>query len=125
MRKHLRTIQGFLVAGLLLSSSVASPCGAYTHIHISQLALALLPAGPLAELLASDVELCDAGSMFPDSGYAISDDYGEQAHWPEFHNAWLNSLHEMDLSSPDVQSQATFLLGARSHGLADHVCDTT
>lgn len=123
MKSILKTI--LPLALLVLCPTPLFANGAYTHIHISQLAAEQLPEGPLRDLLLENVEVWEAGSMFPDSGYAIEDYYGEQAHWPEFHNAWIGSLRGQDLSTPEARYQASFLLGAMSHGLADQVYDTT
>lgn len=121
----------FLVPALawLLSAS-ASANGAYTHVHISQLAHAQLPPGPLRDFLA-DPELIhayEAGSLFPDSGYAVRDDYGELAHWEPFLEAYIQYLRRTyrgDYSSAEARRQVAFLLGIASHGMADQSYDTT
>lgn len=118
-----------------LSVAVALPAtvranGAYSHIHISQLAVAELPAGELREILSQPgyLAILEAGSLFPDSGYAAEDGYGEIGHWSPFHNAYLHHIREElggDLTQAGTLEQAVFLLGAMSHGLADQVYDTT
>ncbi len=120
---------GLLVVGSGLAGS-AHANGAYSHIHISQLAVQLLPPGPLLELLGDPalVPMYEAGSMFPDSGYAASDEYGETAHWAPFHNGylrWLSERYGGELEEPAAREHAAFLLGAMSHGLADQIYDTT
>lgn len=104
--------------------------GAYTHVHISQLAVTHLGEGELRNLLTNPVNVnaYEAGSMFPDSGYAAGDDYGEQAHWAPFQEAYLEhlkALYQGDYTSPEAQSKVAFLMGMASHGLADQTYDTT
>ncbi|MBX3273571.1 MAG: zinc dependent phospholipase C family protein [Sandaracinaceae bacterium] len=118
------------VLGLWLVPSLASANGAFTHVHISQLAADGLGPGALQTLLASPTNRAalEAGSMFPDSGYAIDDPYGELAHWEPFLGALIAQLRATyggDLSSPDAQRAVAFALGVASHGMADQSYDTT
>ena len=111
-------------------ASLAHANGAYSHVHMSEIAADGLPPGELATLLASpdNRAALDAGSMFPDSGYAAGDDYGELAHWERFLSAFIEQLrrtHGGDFSSPEAQRQVAFLLGVASHGMADQTYDTT
>lgn len=124
-----RLISSALALGLLLPS-VARANGAYTHVHISQLAADALPPGELAALLAvpENRAALEAGSMFPDSGYAVGDEYGELAHWEPFLSAFiahLSSTYGGDYSSVEAEREVAFLLGVASHGLADQTYDTT
>lgn len=108
----------------------ASANGSYSHVHISQLAHTMLPPGELRELL-EDPELVrayEAGSMFPDSGYAVGDDYGELAHWEPFLSAYIAFLRRTyggDYTSDEARRHVAFLLGVASHGMADQSYDTT
>jgi hypothetical protein len=121
------------LAAFLLCLAPATPAhanGAYSHVHMSQIAADGLPPGELQTLLASPENRAalEAGSMFPDSGYAVSDEYGEIAHWEPFLSAFierLRTVHGGDFSSPEAQRQVAFLLGVASHGLADQTYDTT
>ena len=120
----------FYLLFVLLVPSPASANGAYTHVHMSQLAADSIGPGELATLLAvpENRAALEAGSMFPDSGYAVDDDYGELAHWERFLSAFVEHLratHGGDYSSPEAQRQVAFLLGAASHGMADQSYDTT
>jgi hypothetical protein len=104
--------------------------GSYSHIHISQLAVEKLPSGALRTLLeeAGSIPGLEAGSMFPDGGYAVGDDYGEHAHWSPFLNAYVTYLrdkHLGDYSSPAARKEVAFLMGVASHGIADQTYDTT
>jgi hypothetical protein len=117
-------------AGTLLVASPSRANGAYSHIHISHLAVDALPEGPVRTLLEDPEMLlaCEQGSMFPDSGYAVDDPFGEFAHWEPFHEPflqYLRSLHGGDFSSREAKTQIAFLLGVVSHGLADQIYDTT
>ena len=90
-RRALGLVLGALIL-LFVSSAWAN--GAYTHIHMSQIAVKDLPDGPLKDLMSDPtiVPWYEAGSMFPDSGYAASDGYGELAHWPPFQNAYIQYI---------------------------------
>lgn len=104
--------------------------GSYSHIHISQLAIDKLPPGPLRTLLEEpdNIPGWQAGSMFPDGGYAVGDDYGEHAHWSPFLNAYVTYLRDTylgDYSSAAARKEVAFLMGVASHGIADQTYDTT
>lgn len=110
--------------------SVASANGAYTHAHISQLAVERLEAGALRDLLVDPAmpPYWQAGSLFPDSGDAVSDDHGELAHWERFlgaYIAWLRARFAGDYTSEDARRHVAFLMGIASHGMADQTYDTT
>ena len=118
-----------LLVFAVLSPSRASANGAYSHIHISQLAVAELPPGPIRDLLQDPlyIPMYEAGSMFPDSGYAANSPYGEEAHWPPFVRAyqeWLIEEYQGDFSSPEAKERLAFFLGFASHGVADQTYDT-
>lgn len=104
--------------------------GLYTHIHVSQLAHAAVPPGELRDFL-DDPEVTRAyelGSVFPDSGYAVDEDYGELAHWEPFLGAyldWLRERHGGDHGSEEARRQIGFALGVASHGMADQSYDET
>lgn len=119
-----------LLGAIAGSASVAYANGAYTHAHISQLAWRGLAPGPVHDLL-QDPELqhaCEAGSLFPDSGYGVSEPYGEFAHWEPFVIAYVADLRARfadDYSSSEARREIAFLLGVASHGMADQSYDTT
>ena len=97
--------------------------------EISDLAVDMLPPGELRTFL-SDPEVRQAlrsGSVFPDSGYAADDEYGEMAHWEPFTDAylrWIVERHPAPWTSVEDRRRVAFLLGAMSHGLADQVTDS-
>jgi len=115
---------------VLLVTARASANGAYSHVHMSQLAVMQLPPGELRSLF-DDPEVfaaLEAGSMFPDSGYAADDPYGEIAHWEPFLHAYLEDMRTRyagDYSSREAKLRIAFLLGFAAHGLEDQSYDTT
>ncbi len=120
----------FLLVSLVIPgwASLARANGSYSHIHISQLAVDELPPGPIYDLLSDPLyaPMMEAGSMFPDSGYAISSPYGEEAHWPPFVRAyqeWLTEEYQGDFSTPEAKQNLAFFLGLASHGVADQTYD--
>ena len=129
-----RSAFALLFAALLLASSFApasaSANGSYSHIYVSQLAVEELPNGVLRDLLRDPNYrvMYEAGSMFPDSGYAASSPYGEEAHWPPFIRAyaeWLVETYAGDFSSDAAKEHLAFYLGVASHGVADQIYDFT
>ena len=114
--------------GLLLASSTAYANGQSTHLWITDHALEHLPDGPLRDLLTrEDVRpMLENGTMFPDGGYAVNEDYGEIAHWEPFHDAYLTWITEQDAAPwTDASAQhIAFLMGMASHGMADQIFDS-
>ena len=114
----------------LLFLSFAAPAlanGQTTHSWISVHALAHLPPGDLHDLLTREdlAPYLLNGTMFPDGGYAVGDDYGERAHWEPFQAAyleWIRTNHDAPYDDEGAQHVA-FLMGLASHGLADQVFD--
>lgn len=127
---RLPTWLALALVAALLAPAAARANGAYTHAHISQLAWRALPPGPVRDLLDA-VELqraCEQGSLFPDSGYGVSEPYGEFAHWEPFVIAYIDDLRTRyggDYTSDEARREIAFLLGVASHGMADQSYDTT
>ncbi len=129
MRRTTTSILAFALA-VTLAPSALHANGSYSHVHISQLAVEKLPPGALRTLLEDPVSVptLEAGSMFPDGGYAVGDDYGENAHWSPFLNAYITYLRNKyagDYSSTAAKEEVAFLMGIASHGIADQTYDTT
>ena len=104
--------------------------GGNTHVWISLHAVEHLPAGRLKDML-SRPELQPAlinGSLFPDGGYVIEDDYGELAHWEPFIEAYVRWMRD-DVAHPFdhgiAAEYSAFLFGIASHGMADQVFDAS
>ena len=97
--------------------------GQTTHVWIAEEALRSLEAGELKSLLSSP-ELRDPllnGAMFPDGGYAVSDHYGELAHWEPFQQAylqWIRDTFPPPWDEGDAAPHVAFLMGLAAHGLA-------
>ena len=101
--------------------------GQSSHLWISSRAIEQLPTGELKSLLQDpDLEQhWRNGTMFPDGGYAIDDNYGEIAHWEPFQNAyleWIRDQYERPWSV-EAKEHIAFLMGLGSHGLADQAYD--
>ncbi len=130
MRRHLTWILGValaLVAIVLPPRARAN--GVTAHAHMTDLAIEELPPGELRDLM-TDPAMRDAyrtGSVFPDSGYAAGDAYGEIAHWEPFTQAyidWMRAEHPAPYETDDERRLVAFLLGQCSHGMADQVFDS-
>ncbi|MCB9612962.1 MAG: Ig-like domain-containing protein [Sandaracinus sp.] len=123
-------LQVALAASLALVVPMrASANGIVSHMTISDLAVRHLPPGELRDLMTDPelVRFYRAGSVFPDSGYAADDAYGEICHWEPFTTAYVRWIRENfgdDLSSPEARVHVAFLMGQASHGMADQVFDS-
>ncbi|KAL5034680.1 hypothetical protein BDV3_004199 [Batrachochytrium dendrobatidis] len=86
----------------------------------------------IADMLAQNQPYVQAGSFFPDWGYACAGqaDAAEEAHWPPFWNASLAYFSKTYLESstpqwfphepsPEAAALVSFLFGVISHGIAD------
>ncbi len=107
----------------------AAANGQTSHQWITLFALERVPPGDLADFLARD-DVRDAllnGTMFPDGGYGVGDDYGEMAHWEptqDLYLAYILANHPAPYDDEGAQHVA-FLLGMMSHGMADQFYDAT
>lgn len=102
--------------------------GNNAHIWISREAVRQLPDGSLRRLLERPA-LSDwllSGTIFPDGGYVIGDDYGEIAHWEPFarvYSAFIARSYPGSLERGEAAEQIAFLMGVISHGIADQTHD--
>lgn len=117
----------WLWLGLTLSQ-MGFANGQSTHLWITDHALTHLEDGDLKNLLVDDAvrPMLRNGTMFPDGGYAVNDDYGEIAHWEDFQGGylqWIRGEHPPPFSDEGSQHVA-FLMGLGSHGMADQVFDS-
>ena len=129
----LATMQRLVVPALVLAAlsapSLARANGVTAHAHVTDLAIEELPPGELRDLM-TDPALRDAyrtGSVFPDSGYAAGDPYGEIAHWEPFTQAyvdWMRANHPPPYDTDEEQRLVLFVLGQASHGMSDQVFDS-
>ncbi len=116
-----------MLAALLLSAPLALANGQTSHQWITLEALGELEPGPLSDFLARE-DVRDAllnGTMFPDGGYAVGHGYGESSHWEPMQDLYLRWIREnCELPWTDACAQhVAFLLGMRSHGMADQFYD--
>lgn len=114
-----------LLAAIL---TLAPANGLTTHTWITLRAVDLLPEGELATLLRKP-ELRDylvSGTIFPDGGYAVSDGYGELAHWEPFQIGFLERIRTDFPApfSPEAEKHIAFYFGLASHGMADQIFDS-
>ena len=101
--------------------------GQSSHLWISRHAIEQLSAGELKSLLQDPTleRHWRNGTMFPDGGYAVDDNYGEIAHWEPFQHAYLDWIREQYQPpwSQEAREHIAFLMGLGSHGLADQAYD--
>ena len=122
-------MRALLALALLLLPAPALACGQTTHVWVSLEAVGSLPDGPIADLLADPAlrNILVNGTMFPDGGYAVSDPYGELAHWEPLQQAYLGWIRDEfggAYDSLEAKQHIAFLLGLASHGLSDEVFDS-
>jgi hypothetical protein len=119
-----------VLAAITAVPDAARANGENTHVWISLHAIDHLPDGKLKQMLQRPELRATLinGSVFPDGGYIIKDDYGEMAHWEPFVQAYIEWMRE-EVPRPfdrgDAAEYATFLLGLASHGMADQVFDSS
>jgi hypothetical protein len=121
-----------LVVGVFGMAALATPAaanGVNTHTWISFQALDRLPDGELKKIL-SDPDLRQMiinGSIFPDGGYAVRDNFGEMAHWEPFVTAyidWMRETYGDRFDRGEAKQHLAFLLGVASHGMGDETFDS-
>jgi hypothetical protein len=119
-----------LVAGFgLAPTSPAGAAGVTTHAWMSINAIERVTSPQLKALLRANRSYVRAGAHFPDSGYALSNTYGEEAHWQRFHTALADRILARsdcpDLTVPDgpCAPLIAFLMGAIGHGMSDEAWD--
>ena len=117
-----------LVVVAVLGPAPARANGNNAHTWISLRAVEHLPEGRLKEILSDpelELDLLN-GSMFPDGGYVVEDDYGETAHWEPFidlYRAWIAANFARPYTEGEAARHVAFLFGIASHGMADQVYD--
>ena len=121
-----------LCLGLLLgplAPRTAWANGGNSHMWISLEALETLPEGSLRDLLTDpDHEMILLnGSVFPDGGYVVQDDYGETAHWEPFVSGYIRFIrrtYDPPYDRGDAAQHVVFLMGIASHDIADMTYDS-
>jgi hypothetical protein len=128
-------VAAVVAVALALPAPPASAAGVVTHAWMAEEAVALVGDPGLAALLRAHLDQVHAGASFPDGGYTTRDagvpggDFGEEAHWHRFHQAYLDVLRAKrtcgDLTRVDgpCAPQVAHLMGVAAHGLGDEVWD--
>lgn len=122
-------------AALAVWCSCASGAGIITHAWMADDARAYVQNPALKALLDANRAQLRSGAAYPDSGYGLravnlpGGDYGEEAHWPRFVEAYLAALRARtdcgDLADPAGPCAAgiAHLMGAAAHGMGDEAWD--
>ena len=126
-----------LLSSLLLMCSmiwvdVAWSCGVNSHLWITDSAICQLSESSRLRAFYEQqryVDLTRLGSAFPDSGYAISHEYGEVAHWPPFIQSYIEDFQARfgvdDAEwSQEAWDEVAFILGVAAHGFEDELFDS-
>lgn len=103
--------------------------GVNGHIWVTDRAVDLMPEGELKAVLSEPAvrEALQIGAVFPDTGYAIGDAYGEMTHWEPFVEAfiaWVGSNRPPPWTSVEDRRLIAFFLGAAAHGMEDEIFDS-
>ena len=120
---------------LALCCGSASGAGIITHAWMADDARAYVEHSALKALLDANRAQLRSGAAYPDSGYGlraanvVGGDYGEEAHWPRFVEAYLARLASRT-DCPDLTDPAgpcapgiAHLMGAAAHGMGDEAWD--
>lgn len=133
-RRALRTTALGLVAitaclaATVLPVRPAGAAGVTTHAWMALEAIDEVTDADLKALLVANAPYVRSGAHFPDSGYALTNQYGEEAHWQRFHDAYADQILTKpcgDLAAPNgpCAKQIAFLMGMIGHGIGDEVWD--
>lgn len=131
MLRAMRMVVALSIAACTLAApGIARGNGGNSHTWISLHAIEHLPDGKLRELLTRPElqTMIVNGSVFPDGGYVVDDDYGEMSHWEPFIEAyvrWMRDHFDVPLNTGKAAEHTAFLMGVASHGMADQVFDAT
>jgi hypothetical protein len=129
--RGLATMFAMLAAGV----PTANAAGIVTHAWMALEAVDRVQSPALRQLLYAHRDQVRAGAEFPDGGYwtrsfgTPGGDYGEEAHWQRFHDAYVAQIRSdpacAPLTDPAGPCAATIahLMGAAAHGMGDEVWD--
>ena len=121
--------------GLLVAQPAAHAAGIVTHAWMGLEAIDRVQPPALRQLLDAHRDQVRAGAEFPDGGYwtrslgTPGGDYGEEAHWQRFIDAYTAQIRSdpacAPLDDPAGPCAATIahLMGAAAHGMGDEVWD--
>src|SRR5262245_11982138 len=124
-----------VLAALASSAPTARAAGIVTHAWMALDAIDHVTTPGLHALLAAHQDQVRAGAEFPDGGYwtrslgTPGGDYGEEAHWQRFVDAYAAQIRSdpscVPLADPAGPCAASIahLMGAAGHGMGDEVWD--
>lgn len=132
-----RVLGTVLVALLALGSSVAPvhAAGIVTHAWMGLEAIDRVTPPELRALLDAHRDQVRAGAEFPDGGYwtrtigTPGGDYGEEAHWQRFIDAYVAQIRADAACAPVTDPAGpcaaiiAHVMGAAAHGMGDEVWD--
>jgi hypothetical protein len=113
----------------LAPSAPAGAAGVTTHAWMAAQAIDQVTSPQLKALLKANKDYVRVGAHFPDSGYALSNQYGEEAHWQRFHDAYAAQIlthsecTDLTLATGPCAKMVAFLMGMIGHGMGDEVWD--
>lgn len=120
---------------LIASISTARAAGIVTHAWMALEAIDRVEPPALRELLDAHRDQVRGGAEFPDGGYwtrslgTPGGDYGEEAHWQRFHDAYVAQIRTDPACAPltdpagPCAAAIAHLMGAAAHGMGDEVWD--
>jgi hypothetical protein len=124
------------VAGIaVLHAAPADAAGIVTHAWMAMDAVEQVDDVQLRDLLRAHLDQVRAGAEFPDGGYITRSlgtpggDYGEEAHWQRFVDAYAAQIRDDpdcgDLTDPagPCAPVIAHLMGVAGHGMGDQVWD--
>jgi hypothetical protein len=114
--------------GLCVPVSPAFANGNYSHVWAAMDALNYLEDGELGDLLKRPdlLLMIQNGAMYPDSGYAVNDAYGEITHWEPFQTVyldWIRDTFQPPWTTDEAAQHIAFLMGMAAHGMSDQLYD--
>lgn len=113
----------------LVPTTPAGAAGVTTHAWMAATAVDQVTNPQLKALLKANLPYVRTGAHFPDSGYALTNKYGEEAHWQRFVDAMVAQIKSRtdcpDLTAPSgpCAPLIAFTLGVAAHGMGDEVWD--
>jgi hypothetical protein len=120
---------------LALGVPAANAAGIVTHAWMGLEAIARVQPASLRQLLEAHRDQVRAGAEFPDGGYwtrslgTPGGDYGEEAHWQRFIDAYAAQIRTDPACAPltdpfgPCAAEIAHLMGAAAHGMGDEVWD--
>ena len=118
-----------LLATLAAPAAPAEAAGVTTHSWMALEAIDEVSVPQLKALLQANRDEVRAGAHFPDTGYVPGNQYGEEAHWQRYADAYAAEIAERtdcgDLTNPTgpCAPAIAHLMGTVAHGMGDEVWD--